>query len=80
MADATHLSSPHRRALDLLAGCPAGCTESLMRAHGIKRDVIAKLVLDGLGIAEIERVMAGGKSVGVRRIKITEAGRVALER
>ena len=50
-----------------------------MRAHGIKRNVIAELIVDGLATAEIERVMAGGKSIGVRRIKITTAGRLALE-
>jgi hypothetical protein len=33
----------HSRALEMLAGRGKGCTEALMRAHGIKRDVIAKL-------------------------------------
>jgi hypothetical protein len=36
--------------------------------HGYKREVIAELILASLAAAEIERMIAGGQSVGVRRI------------
>jgi hypothetical protein len=73
-------SAQHRRALELLAGSPAGLTDSLLLAHGITRTLLAELVLDGLATADTERMQAGVRSVDVRRFKITEAGRVALER
>jgi len=62
----------------MLAAHGDGCTDSLMRAHGFQRDVIAELILAGLAAAAIERTTAGAQSVGVRRIKITDAGRRQL--
>jgi hypothetical protein len=61
----------------ILASNPNGCSEALVLAHGITRDVPAELILDGLASARTERMTAGGKA---RRILITDAGRVALER
>ena len=56
-----------RRALELLAGAPEGCTDGLMFANG-------------LATTHAERMVAGGKSVEVAPIKITEVGRRALAR
>jgi hypothetical protein len=41
------LSAGQRRALELLAGSPNGCTEALMVAQGITSDVLAHLILAG---------------------------------
>jgi hypothetical protein len=73
------VSPDQRRALQLLADAGlSGCTESIMLAHGFKIELLAGLVRDGLVIAEPERVRAGGRSIEVVRVLITEAGRRAL--
>jgi hypothetical protein len=58
-----------RRALELLAGSRDGCTEAIM---------LAKIVRAGLASATTERVVAGGRTMEVARVHITEAGRRAL--
>ena len=74
------LSIPRRRALELLASSSNGATkELLVVAYGIDRDTIAGLVRAGLATARIETVNAGSKPIKVRRCRITNAGRLALE-
>jgi hypothetical protein len=46
--------------------------------HGFSRPVLAGLIASGFAAAEREVVDAGDKSVEVRRIRITAAGREAL--
>jgi hypothetical protein len=41
-----------RRALELLAASPHGCTEAVMRTHGFNVDMLAKMVLAGLATRE----------------------------
>jgi hypothetical protein len=67
-----------RRALELLASCRDGCTEAIMLAHGFKIDVLVELVRAGLATATSERVVAGGRTIEVARVRITGAGRRAL--
>jgi hypothetical protein len=67
-----------RRALELLAGSPRGCTESIMMAHGFKRAMLAELVRNGWATAATEIVRAGWRPIEVARMRITEAGRRAL--
>jgi hypothetical protein len=62
----------------LLASCPEGCTEAVMLAHGFTVRQMLELVRDGLATASAERVVAGGKSIEIARVKITEAGRQIL--
>jgi len=50
-----------------------------MLVHGFTRNLLAALILDGLARADADRMMAGGKVVNVRRFKITDAERVALQ-
>jgi hypothetical protein len=69
-----------RRALDLLASSVNGCTASLLLAHGFTSALIAGLVDSGLATSTTERVLAGGRSVEVMRLRITDRGRVALQR
>jgi hypothetical protein len=69
-----------RQALETLAGSPHGATEDLLAlAHGFNSDMIAGLVRTGFATAQRETVEAGGKSVEVVRIRITEAGRQAFQ-
>ena len=42
------ISAEQRRALRLLAGSPLGCTEAILLAHGLKAELLALLVRDGL--------------------------------
>ncbi len=63
-----------RRALDLLASCRDGCTEAIMLAHGFSIDMMVELVNAGLATATAERVVAGGTTIEVARVRITEAG------
>jgi hypothetical protein len=66
-----------RRALELLAASPDGCTEAIMLAHGFTVELLVDLCIAELAIATPERMVAGGRPVEVVRMKITEAGRRA---
>jgi hypothetical protein len=70
--------SDGRRALELLASSRDGCTEAIMLAHGFTVAQMVELVTAGLATATAERVVAGGLTIGVARMRITEAGRRAL--
>jgi hypothetical protein len=67
-----------RRALELLAASPDGCTEALMFANGFTAELLVELVRAGLAPAHAERMVAGGKMTEVARVKISEAGWQAL--
>ena len=69
-----------RRALELLAGSPEGCTMAMMQAHGFSIDVLVELVKVGLATTKRERMVAGRRQTDVARVRITEAGRQALAR
>jgi hypothetical protein len=74
-----HLSKPERRrALELLASCREGCTETVMLAHGFSIDMMVELINSGLATAQSERFVGGGYQGGSARVRITEAGRRAL--
>jgi hypothetical protein len=63
-----------RRALELLAGSPDGCTEALMLAHGFTVKQMVELVRAGLATAQVERVVA------VATLQITDKGRRMVEK
>jgi hypothetical protein len=75
------LNREQRQALALLASFPHGITEGqLTLAHGFDRTIIAGLVHEGFAMAQREIVAASKRTtIEVVRIKITVAGRVALE-
>jgi hypothetical protein len=50
-----------RRALELLAVSPEGCTEAILVAHGFTVDTLVTLIHAGLATAGTERVVAGGR-------------------
>jgi hypothetical protein len=78
-ASARRLPRPdRRRALELLAGSPTGCTEALLFAYGITVEMLVGLIEAGLASTQAERVRAGSKTIEVARMRITEAGRQAL--
>jgi len=55
-----------------------GATEAIMRAHGFTVEQMVALVRDGLATATPERVVAGGRTMEVATVRITDAGRRAL--
>jgi hypothetical protein len=67
-----------RRALELLAASPDGCTEALMFANGFTAELLIELVRAGLASAHAERMIANGKTMEVARMKISEDGWQAL--
>jgi hypothetical protein len=74
------LGAEQRRALKLLASSRQGVNEELLvRGHGISRRMLAGLVRTGLVAEEREVIKAGGKTIEVVRVRITEAGRKAIE-
>ncbi len=75
------LGTEARRALKLLADAGQnGVTEAIMLANGFNTKMLARLDREGLATAMIgERVRAGGKTVEVVRVRITAAGRKAIE-
>ncbi len=72
-----HLGAEQRRALQLLASSPFGATEAIMLAHGFKRQMIASLGRAGLATSLGKTV--DHKAIAVGRVKITDAGRRAIE-
>jgi len=73
------LSKKARYALELLAVDQRGLTEALLLTYGITRAMLANLVRAGLATAQRQRVSAGGRTMEVVRVRITEAGRRATE-
>jgi hypothetical protein len=67
-----------RRALELLASCPDGCTEAMLLAHDFRISDIVLLVHAGLATATVERVVAGKHKLEVACVRITAEGRKAL--
>jgi hypothetical protein len=71
-------SPDRRRALELLVDSPNGCTEAVLLAHGLSRELLVDLIDDGFATASAERVRAGGREIEVTRVRITVAGRRAI--
>jgi len=81
MRPRNRLSTEQRRALQLLASSPCGATkEVFVLAHGFSRDLLAGLVIAGLAALVTETLSANDRKTKVVRMRITEAGRMALER
>jgi hypothetical protein len=74
------LTPERRRALELLASSRHGVNAALLiHGHGLSRRMLAGLVRANLVAAKREVIMAGGKTVEVIRLRITNDGRRALE-
>ena len=72
------LTGKQLAALNLLAACPNGCTEAAMKANGFGIGLLATLVRAGLAVATPGVVQAGGRTLGVVRLAITEMGRAMV--
>jgi hypothetical protein len=72
------LSGEQRRALEILAGTPHGCTEEILRAHGFTVRLLAGIVRAGFAVAQPHIVKAGGRTLSTLRVTITDVGRQTL--
>ena len=74
------LSPEWRRALEELANASerGGATEAVLLARVFTAEMVASLVLSGLAEASVETLKVGGRGVEVVRMRITDAGRFAL--
>jgi hypothetical protein len=63
------------RAFEVLASCRDGCTQALLLAHGFTLPQLAELVRAGLATAQVERMLAAGRTMEVALVRI---GRQAL--
>ena len=75
------LSREQRRALKMLADAPRGISEEvLVVAHGFSAEMLAGLVLAGLAAVVTEtKNVHRGLTIDIERIRITTAGRRAIE-
>jgi hypothetical protein len=72
------LSEDQRGALEMLVESRC-CTGETLLARGFNVDMLAGLVRDGLATARRELVKVQGRMVKVARLRITNAGRSAIE-
>jgi hypothetical protein len=74
------LDTGQRRALELLADAgELGCTGASLLNRGFTVGMLADLVWSGLATGHRETVRVGYRNIRVARIRITGAGRRALE-
>jgi len=78
---AAHASAEQRRAaLEMLAAARLrGCIGATLLAHGFNVDMLADFVRDGLATAYRETVTVDGRETKLACLRITDAGRRALE-
>lgn len=68
-----------RRALELLASCPDGATDTLlMAAHGLTTEMLIDFIRDELATGRTKQLVIAGHTTEVMRVWITEAGRLVL--
>jgi hypothetical protein len=72
-------SPQQRRALTLLDSLRDGAAEEFLLLCGLKREMLAQLVLAGLVAVVTETMQAGGATIKVGRYHVTEKGREAIE-
>ena len=73
------LSASARRVLEMLAADEPGITESLMLAHGFTARMLTGLVHAGLALRYTMPLRVGRRTIKVRYLMITAAGRRAIE-
>ena len=73
------LTGEQRRALALLASSRGGCPQELLVARGFTARIIAGLVQDGYASVQRRYTVGGMRVIDVPRIRITAAGRLALQ-
>jgi hypothetical protein len=73
------LNAEQRRALQMLDTLQGGCTRSVWVAHGFTLALLVGLVRDELADVQSEILTANGRTIEMVRVRITAAGRRAIE-
>ncbi len=73
------LGARHRRVLKMLAEAAHGRDVNALLARGFGFETMADLVRSGLATVRVEIVEAHDLAIEVARIRITDAGRRAIE-
>jgi hypothetical protein len=78
---ARRLSPEGRRALEMLTNSESSsATEAILMAYGFPAALLAGMAQDGLLCEAIGTMRAGARMLRVRRLSITAAGRLALNK
>jgi hypothetical protein len=72
------LTIEQRRALQMMAETSKGCTDRVLRRCGVSVGPLVELVAAGYAVTEPHRKRVAGKTAGVVRFVITDAGRTAI--
>jgi hypothetical protein len=73
------MADERSRALKMIADAgQSGVMEAVAREHGFAPGLLAGSVRDGLATATVDRVVVGGLTTNVVRLRITNAGMLAL--
>jgi hypothetical protein len=57
-----------------------GAIEDVLElGHGVSREILGMLVLDGLATVVTETLMSNGATFKIERMQITDAGRLAIQ-
>ena len=68
-----------RQALQLLARSPRGAMEDVLElGHGFSHEMLAMLVVAGLATVVTETLRVDGGTFTIERMRITDAGRLAI--
>jgi hypothetical protein len=79
MLNRPKVNADQRRALQLLADAGVqGRTGATLFAYGVRIDMLADLLREGLATARREPTKAGERQIEVARLRITAAGQRAL--
>lgn len=74
------LCTEQRRVLEILAAVGLrGCDKAALLAYGFRIDMVADLVHEGLATARCEIMRTSARKIRIVRVRITDAGRRALE-
>jgi hypothetical protein len=66
--------------LKILAGSGhLGVTEAIMMAYGFSTAMLVGMACDGFVTVVVDTVRVGDRTIKVRRFRITDAGRKAIE-
>jgi hypothetical protein len=73
------LSRERRHVLEILARSGhLGVTDTILMPYGFSTAMLAGMVCDGFVTLAVEAVCTGGRTIKVRRFRITDVGRSAV--
>jgi hypothetical protein len=76
---APRLSRERRHVLQILARSGhLGVTEAILMPYGFSPAMLAGMVFDGFVSLAVETICGGGRTIRVRRFRITDVGRQAV--